>query len=178
MCKKQAAIDRYYNPYEEAPANSHTHVDWSSGDLGAYEISPSQKGCDHKKLLPPSSHHCLDHSLPAHSCPTALHPLPLLIVLQSHERGGKPPKLGHVDIHKNYPLVNVQLFRPSPDCYSSYFHYGLTSQAAWYKVSFRLDQQWFINSLLGEHWQVTDFKIRARLICLKQAVTYCLINAW
>lgn len=66
------------------------HVACSSCScLGAYETKPSQKGCDHKELLPPSSHHCPDPSLSAHSCPTALRPLPLLIVLQSHESGGE-----------------------------------------------------------------------------------------
>lgn len=34
-----------------------------------------------------------DPSLPAHSCPTALHPLPLLIVLNTHESGGKAPEV-------------------------------------------------------------------------------------
>lgn len=53
----------------------------SSSCLRACEVGPGRKGCDHKELLPPSSHLCLDPSLPAHSCPTALHPLPQLIVL-------------------------------------------------------------------------------------------------
>lgn len=62
---------------------------------------PSSKRMWPQRAASSSSHLCPDPSLPAHSCPALLHPLPLLIVLHSHESGGKP-QVRHVGIHKNH----------------------------------------------------------------------------
>lgn len=113
------------------PCNdSRTHVACSSSCLGAYEMVLSQKGCDHKELLPPSSHLWHNPSLLAHSCPTALHPLPQLIVLHVHESGGKAPKkcggtrnnlnLNNLEFVSNYSAAAVSTFLCPSLCLTGY----------------------------------------------------------